>query len=37
LMFEGAHMPVLERGHRVLDRPDLGWAQSMGDVCGQDD
>ena len=26
----GRDMPVLERGHHVLDRPDLGWGQSMG-------
>ena len=26
----GRDMPVLERGHHVLDRPDLGWSQSMG-------
>ena len=23
-------MPVLERGHHVLDRPDFSWGQSMG-------
>ncbi len=26
----GRDMAVLERGHHVLDRPDLGWGQSMG-------
>ena len=26
----GRDVPVLERGHHVLDRPDLGWGQSMG-------
>jgi hypothetical protein len=23
-------VPVLERGHQVLDRPEFGWGQSMG-------
>jgi hypothetical protein len=26
----GRDVPVLERGHHVLDRPDLEWGQSMG-------
>jgi hypothetical protein len=26
----GRDMPVFERGHHVLDRPDLGWGQSTG-------
>ena len=26
----GRDVPVLERGHHVLDRPDFSWGQSMG-------
>jgi hypothetical protein len=26
----GRDVPVLDRGHHVLDRPDLGWSESMG-------
>src|SRR5262249_42126250 len=26
----GGDVPVLDRGHHVLDRPDLGWSESMG-------
>jgi hypothetical protein len=33
----GRDVPVLERGHHVLDRPDLGWVSRWGEVRGQDD
>jgi hypothetical protein len=30
----GRNMPVFDRGHHVLDHPDLGWGQSMGRRVG---